>query len=220
MSDLAPPIRARVPNAERSRVTRERLLDATVESLVEVGYAATTTSAVCERAGLSRGAVLHHFPTRADLLVNAVAHLALRRGEEMQVESARRAAAHTPGARSSRRALDSALDFLWAAFSGPLFFAALELWSAARTDRELHRTLYAVERVTGARMAEAWRAIARPDAGQARHFDDLLELSFHLMRGMALQRILRCDDTERRRLYALWKRLVAGSLAQSQRSSP
>jgi hypothetical protein len=68
------------------------------------------------------------------------------------------------------------------------------------------------ERGVGREMAKLWRELAGPEATKAPHFEDLLELSFHIMRGMALQRILRDDDTERRRLFELWKRMVYACL--------
>ena len=69
--------------AERSATTREALLDATISCLVKDGYANTTTARVAERAGVSRGAHLHHFQTRAALVAAAVAHLAQRRKDEL-----------------------------------------------------------------------------------------------------------------------------------------
>src|ERR1700710_802942 len=69
--------------AERSAATRQALLDATLECLVEDGYANTTTARVAERAGVSRGAHLHHFQTRSALVAAAVEHLRVRRAEEL-----------------------------------------------------------------------------------------------------------------------------------------
>src|SRR3954453_17626637 len=77
----APPKRRN--QAQRSAATREALLDATLECLVEDGYANTTTTRVAERAGLSRGAHLHHFQTRDTLLAAAADHLTRRRGEHL-----------------------------------------------------------------------------------------------------------------------------------------
>jgi AcrR family transcriptional regulator len=193
--------RVRRTQEERSAGTRARLLDATVASLYEVGYAATTTTAVCARAGLSRGAQLHHFPTRADLVVHAVGHLAKRRADEVRRDLQPRD--------SGPDRLARALDAVWASFSGPLFYAALELWVASRSDAQLRANLVRFERGVGRAMAELWREFAGPEASRAAHFEDLLELTFHVMRGMALQRILRDDDTERLRLFELWKRLVS-----------
>jgi AcrR family transcriptional regulator len=199
-------VRARRSQEERSAETRARLLDATIDSLVAVGYAQTTTTGVCARAGLSRGAQVHHFPKKHDLVVSAVAHLAARRAEEL-----RRAAAALPAAAGPEERLHALLDLVQEAFSGPLFLAALELWVAARTDAELHRTLVGFERAAGRALAALWRELGGPPA-QPERFDALLALTMHLARGMALQKILRSDDSARSRLFALWRELAAAAL--------
>ncbi|MFI5317736.1 MAG: TetR/AcrR family transcriptional regulator [Myxococcota bacterium] len=204
-----PRVPGRRTQEERSASTRERLLDATIESLVELGYAGTSTTAVCARAGLSRGAQLHHFPTKADLVIGAVARLAKRRAAELLAE--------VPRGGSPDERLASALDAIWASFSGPLFAAALELWVASRADRELRQSLVRFEREVGRAMSRLFGELAGPDSERASDFAALLELTFHVMRGMALQRILRGDDTERRRLFEIWKQLVSESLGRAQR---
>ena len=191
--------------AERSAATRARLLDATVECVSELGYARTTTPEIARRAGLSRGAQLHHFPTKAELVIGAVAHLAKRRAAELSREG--------PSGGDADLRLERALDAIWASFSGPLFSAALELWVAARSDRELREHLVRFERQVGRAMAALFGELAGADAERERDFAAALELTFHVMRGMALQRILRDDDTERRRLFELWKRLVSEYLS-------
>lgn len=198
------PPRTRRTQGERSAETRARLLNATVESLIEVGYARTTTTAVCERAGLSRGAQLHHFPTKSELVIAAVAHLATRRAKEVREEAKRLAVLEDR--------VEAALGLIWISFSGPLFYAALELWVAARTDPELHENLFEFERGVGKAMAQLWQDFAGESPAERSRFDAVLELTFYVMRGMALQKILRDDDTERRRLYEIWKRLVAAAL--------
>ena len=126
----AAPKRERVPQAERRRVTRGKLLDATIESLIDVGYPRTTTVEVGERAGLSRGAQLHHFPSRADLLVAAIEHLADERSKEFEAELRARL-------EKGDEPVDAMVDMLWTMFSGPLYWAVVELMVAARTDPEL-----------------------------------------------------------------------------------
>jgi AcrR family transcriptional regulator len=200
--------RPRRTQEARSAETRARLLDATIASLVEVGYASTTTTAVCERAGVSRGAQVHHFPRKQDLVVAAVAHLAARRAAEL-----RRRAEAVPDASGANR-FDALLDLVTEAFGGPLFDAALELWVAARTDAQLHRSLYQFERVAGRGLASLWREVAGDLANHER-FDALLELTMHMARGMALQKILRSDDTARRRLQGLWREMAGQALRGS-----
>jgi AcrR family transcriptional regulator len=196
--------RARRTQEERSAETRARLLDATVESLIEVGYAHTTTTAVCARAGLSRGAQLHHFHTKSELVIAAVAHLTKRRAREIREEAKRLA--------DLDDRVEAALEMVWRSFSGPLFYAALELWVAARTDPELHENLFRFERGVGKAMGQLWQEFAGESEAKRARFDDVLELTFYVMRGMALQKILKDNDTERRRLYEVWKRLVAEAL--------
>src|SRR5262245_65442642 len=123
--------RVRRTQAERSATTRARLLDATLECRCELGYARTTTPEIARRAGLSRGAQLHHFPTKAELVTSALEHLFARRHREF-----REAFARVP-AGADRYA--AAIDILWTMVSGPTFHAWLELAVASRTDPELRR---------------------------------------------------------------------------------
>src|ERR687898_2129886 len=112
---------ARRTQAERSTATRGALLDAAIDCLVDEGYARTTTSRVAERAGLSRGAHLHHFQTRAALVAAAVEQLAERWLAEL-----RDASAQLP--EGAGRTL-AGLDLLWAHYASSLYQAALDLWT-------------------------------------------------------------------------------------------
>ena len=121
--------------AERSAETRVALLGATVESLVELGYARTSTTEIVRRAGVSRGARVHHYPTKGDLVVAAVEHVFARQ-EQVFVD---RSARCPPTSRPCR-----AVDLLWSIFAGPAYPATLELVVAARTDRDLAVVIQAV----------------------------------------------------------------------------
>src|SRR5512140_2120275 len=92
----------RAPRTQQQRrdETRRALLDAAVESLIEVGFARTTTLEVQRRAKVSRGALLHHFPSKAELLVAAVDHLAQMRARELKILATQLPQA---GARSTAR---------------------------------------------------------------------------------------------------------------------
>jgi AcrR family transcriptional regulator len=191
---------------ERSAETRERLLDATIACLLELGYTGTSTTEVCQRTGLSRGALLHHFPTKQVLVIEAVRRLVARMGIENL--------AHAAGVAPTEDPLDRMFDVIWTNFRQPLFHAVLELWIAARTDPELHASLHSAERERGRGIAVLYESIAGIAAERA-DFADLLQLTLHLMRGMALQRLMRPDDRERERLYALWKKMAKAHLAGS-----
>ena len=191
--------RGRRTQDERTAETRARVLNAAVECLIDEGYAGTTTKRIAERTGVSRGAQQHHFPKRHDLVIQAVTHVANRRLEELRAEAQRLTKAEDR--------VQRLLDLLRQLFAGPLFFASLELWVASRTDDALHEALQAAERELGRTIAELTAEVSQIAASDER-FEDLVALTVHLLRGMAVQRILREDDSERDRHFELWKRIV------------
>lgn len=166
---------------ERSAATRGALLDATIDCLIEFGYAGTTTSRVAERAGVTRGAHMHHYGQKAPLVVAALLRLAERRRRELVARAERELPDHPDPA--------AALDILWSTFSGPLFTAALELWMAARTDPELAAALLPAEREIGRGARQTARELCRV-ADPSPELDRALELAANAMRGIALQQLL------------------------------
>ena len=103
---------------ERTAATRARVLDATIEHLAECGYGRTTTVEVATRAGVSRGALVHHFSTRSDLVLAALEYLCERRLAELEAGMARLTDADDR--------LSAFVDLMWSTFNGPLFAAQLK----------------------------------------------------------------------------------------------
>jgi AcrR family transcriptional regulator len=184
-----------VPQAERRRITRGKLLDATIESLVDLGYARTTTVEVGERTGLSRGTQLHHFPSRADLLVAAIEHLAEERSKEFEVELEARF-------EKGDDAVDAMVDVLWSMFSDPIYWATIELMVAARTDPELLEKLEAFERSLGGRIYAAFKGRT---GQQGREAKASFEMTLYFMRGLAMERIFRQNEAHYAHLVKRWK---------------
>jgi AcrR family transcriptional regulator len=182
----------------RSRVTQQRLLEATVECLVEHGWSGATTTLIAERAGVSRGAQLHHYPTRASLVLAAVAHLAERRGAEIRAE-----AVTLTGDPAER--LDRVLDMLASAFTGPLFVAALEVWVAARTDPELRDALVPLEARVGRDMHRLTVELLGADEGRP-GVREAVQATLDLLRGLGVANLLNDDSHRRAQLLAAWKR--------------
>jgi AcrR family transcriptional regulator len=177
----------RTPQGERTRAMRLRLLEATVECLVELGWSGTTTTVVSRRAGVSRGAQLHHFPSKQALVVAAVEHLAELRREELR--------RHAEGLPDQDR-IRVVLDLLAAQFVSPVFFAALELWVAARTDAGLRELVGPLERRIG-RETHAY-AVELLGIDEARGDNrQLVQATLDLVRGLGLAASL-SDDTRRR----------------------
>jgi AcrR family transcriptional regulator len=197
---------ARTPQQERSRATQQRLLDATVECLVEFGWSGTTTTVVAERAGVSRGAQLHHYPTKTALVLAAVAHLCERRGSEIRAEAAALRDQEAAGR------VDCVVDLFAAAFTGPLFMAALEVWVAARTDPELRRAVVPLEARVGREMHRL--AVELLGADESRPgVRPAVRATLDLLRGLGVANLLGDDAARRERVLAEWKRQLVAQLS-------
>lgn len=123
---IAAPVRR--TQEERSASTRAALIDAAIKQISSHGYAAATTGAIADLAGMTRGAFLHHFGTRADLMAQVVADVFEREMEQyeaiVQARGADSRLAHWP-------------QILWSVLSQPSGMAVLEILQAARSDQEL-----------------------------------------------------------------------------------
>jgi len=195
---------ARTQDARRL-ATRTALLDATIDCLIVYGYPGTTTARIAERAGVSRGAQIHHFHTKAELVAEALQQLAERRAAQLLPRLERLPA----GADRTT----AGLDLLWEAHTDPLFDAALELWVAARTDDELRAQLACVERDITSRLRDAGRPVFDPD-GDIPDLDTWLDLALGTMRGLAMQRSLQPPDRRApaAREWARWRERLAALL--------
>ena len=166
--------------AARRAATRSRLLDATVTCLAELGYARTSTTEIVRRAGVSRGAQVHHFPTKADLVATAVEHVFERRIEEFRAAFVR-----LPDGANKAVA---AIDLLWPMFDGRTFDAWLELAVAARTDPDLRDRLTTVTRRFTQSVGETFRELFPVPAGGGPVHDVAPKFIFALLDGLALHR--------------------------------
>lgn len=182
---------------QRRERTRKVLLDATVESLSELGFSGTTTSEVQKRAGVSRGALLHHFPSKAELLVGAINHLIEMRGREIAER-----AAELP---STGDRIDGAMDLLWGSFSCSLFAVALELRNAARTDPELRAALMPAERIIRDRICAQSRKLFGPEISSRPGFEPALDMTLQLMIGTAMTAVLHDEPDAADELIDRWK---------------
>jgi AcrR family transcriptional regulator len=198
----------RVPQEERTRAMRQRLLEATLQCLVERGWSGTSTTLVSERAGVSRGAQLHHFPTKTDLVIAAVEHIAQVRRDEL----AEAAAALPRGKRRTREVL----ELLGAHFTDDVFSAALELWVAARTDPALHAAVEPLERVTGRethRLTVEMLDVDETEPGAR----ELVQATLDLIRGLGLANTISDDHARRQRVLDRWADVLDDELPRRTR---
>ena len=168
---------------ERGIATRTALLEAAFECLVELGYGATTTTEVARRAGVSRGAQLHHFPTKAGLLTAAIESLFERRNAEF-----RKAFANFDPRVDQ---LDAAIDVLWSMFRSPTYVAWAELWMAARTDPELAAKVVEIGEGFDHQSLETLRELLPDQTGSDPDSQRVaLAFAYSLMNGMALMSLI------------------------------
>jgi AcrR family transcriptional regulator len=179
--------------AERSAATREALLDAAIDCLIHEGYASTTTNAVAVRAGLSRGAHLHHFQTRTALVGAAVEQLAHRWLGELREA--------TRGLPDGPDRTLAGLDLLWAHYASPLYQGAMDLWTDARSDDELREQLIEVEGLLDRETLELAHVLF-PDLTEAPDFEALLALAVATVRGLAVLDILHPGGERNRQQWA------------------
>jgi AcrR family transcriptional regulator len=189
----------REPRQERSRTTRRRLVEAAVDCIAELGWHGTTVAVIAERAGVSRGAAQHHFPTREELVAAAVEHVG-----EVQILVLRERANELPsGPSRTERVVDMLLNL----YVGTLFQAALHLWVAASTDEALRRTLVPLEARVG---REAHRvAVELLDVDESHPgVREMVQATLDLARGLGLANLLTDDTNRRKQIVQQWTRMV------------
>jgi AcrR family transcriptional regulator len=194
---------AREPQQDRSRATRARLLEAAITSLGELGYQASTVAVVAERAGVSRGAAQHHFPTREDLFTAALEHVTHVRAEEL-----RRELAGLPGTRPSTAAV---VDLTFSLFTGPLFRAALSLWVAAAAEPSLREQVVPLEARIGREIHRVVVDLLEVDEGVP-GVRESVQATLDLARGLGLANLLTDDSRRRDRIAAQWARTLEQTL--------
>lgn len=198
----------RGPHAERTATMRQRLIDAAIASLYEVGYAATTTQVVTARAGVSRGAILHHFPTKVDLMV-AVAEYAASH----QNRTIRRRLANTPPGMPIYLALTAAT---WEVTIQPPAVALLEVMMATRSDPALAERLPAViQEFEDRQRSDVWRMAQAAGIRDEAAVEAMIRLHRAAMRGLAIELSLTKNRQQAEasvRLLEHYKRFLTGEL--------
>ncbi|MFI0981188.1 TetR/AcrR family transcriptional regulator [Streptomyces sp. NPDC021093] len=187
------------PKQDRSRATRQRLLEAAVACLAERGWAGSTVSVVAERAGVSRGAAQHHFPTREDLFTAAVEYVAEERSTALRALPGHHVAA----------VVGAMVDL----YTGPLFRAALHLWVAASNEDQLRARVTELEARVG---RETHRmAVELLHADESRPgVREIVQGFLDMARGLGLANLLTDDAVRRDRVVAQWSELLERALGE------
>jgi AcrR family transcriptional regulator len=201
--------------AERSAGTRAEILQATIHSLFTHGYAATTTLLVAKEAEVSRGAMLHHFPTKVDLMLFVVQAVY---DEEIELYRVRLAELDDP---TQRRSMFPRI--VWDVLSRPPGVAVLEILQGSRSDTVLAKKLAPlqakIERDSIARIEELVPGIAsKPSLAMVR-------LVVWAIRGLSIANVLAHKPSEIVQSVELLRELLEGysstaSAAPAQQKKP
>lgn len=193
----------REPQQDRSRATRQRLLEAAIECIAELGWQGSTVAVVAERAGVSRGAAQHHFPTREDLVTSAVEYVSAQR-----LAMLRSQAVDLPVGPDRTRAVMTLIERM---YTSPLFRAAVHVWVAAVADERLRERVAGLEAQVG---RESHRTVlellgveeSRPGVREA------VQATLDLGRGLGLANLLTDDGRRRRRVLDQWATMLSATL--------
>lgn len=171
--------KVRVPNAERSATTRLKLVEATIQCLYELGYHQTSTVVVTKRAKVSRGAMLHHFPSKADLMMAAMDYIRSKRGDAHRK--------HLERYKTEREQFLQLIDVLWEEFQTPTGVARIELMLGSRNDPDLRPRFselnLELERIHKERI---WARAERLGIKDRKKIDAFVQLYAAALRGLAI----------------------------------
>jgi AcrR family transcriptional regulator len=196
----------RAPQQDRGWATRSRLLESAVTCLAELGWSGATVSVVAARAGVSRGATQHYFPTREDLLTAAIDHMA-----DVRLAEILREASRLPGGGDHRTR--DVVRLLVGLYTGPLFRAALQVWAAAAVSPELRELVLPLE----ARLGREGHKVAigllggdesRPGVHEA------VQATLDLARGLGLADTLADDSRRRDRIISQWAAMLDAAIGR------
>lgn len=170
---------SRGPHAERSAAMRKKLIDAAIQCLVEVGYGSTTLQRVTDVAEVSRGAFLHHFPTRAQLMI-AVAEFAA----DEQTRVVREFVGDSFGDKELYQAITAAT---WEAVRRPAAIAFLEILLGSRSDPEIGNEFAQVVRKLATTHEEnVWRVAESIGIKDKEAITTMVHLHQAAMRGLVV----------------------------------
>jgi AcrR family transcriptional regulator len=190
---------ARRSQAERSATMRARLIDAAVVCLDRLGYSATTLATIAEEAGVSRGGMLHQFPSKVDLMLAVVAYAS---GADERAPPPREPEDHA----DMRAFFMSLTDVVWQAQKTPAVMAKLEIMVAARSDKVLAEKLPAIfNEIEQRRVEGMWLRAQELGIRNREAIEAMVSLHMAAMRGLSIELLLTDDPARVERSYALLK---------------
>ena len=204
--ELQQPARRKRTQSERSEDTRKAIFDATINLLYKTGFNKTSTPEIARRAGVSRGALTHHFSSKEDLVIGAVA--------DDLTSVNRRLADFAEAFGSGSGSTDEIVDYLWKTMFDRLFYVTLEYLPEARHNTGFRNGLIPVVQEFHDRLDDIWTALATYRNVDPASVRIVMNATMCLIRGMIAQTVLRpADPTYYENLLTCWKQQVRAYFA-------
>lgn len=174
--------------SERRATTQLRLLEAAIDTIADVGYVNASTTEIARRAGVSRGAQLHHFPTKADLVASALTHSMERRLAEY--------AAIVEQVPPGRERVERAIDELWKSFQTKDCAVWIEVAVAAGRDSDLRPHVAAASELHRKSVEELFARLFPPAPGaeESPFYLGATKFTVALLDGLVVHRMMAYDD--------------------------
>jgi AcrR family transcriptional regulator len=179
-----------------------------VELLHDDGIARTSTASIAKRAGVSRGALTHHFATREDILTAAIADLLTQTTKDLHRFAEKFAA--------NGGSSDEIVDYIWKIMSDRLWFVTMEFLPEARHNAGFKAQLVPVVRAFHAGLDAIWVALANRTGAEPGHVRTIMNATMCLVRGMLSQTILRDEPAYYRNILAFWKSQIQPYFAHNE----
>lgn len=187
---------------DRSREARGKILAATIDVLMQRGYGGLTTKEVAKHAGISNGALMHHYANKAELVVAATA--------EVYEEWSRRGQRIARSAKAMASPVEGFIDVCLSVYFDWPFITALEVIMVARTDEELMARVLPVMEQYRATTNQLWLQVFRKAGLSAAEAKSVLNLTLNIVRGMAVNRLWQKDEKSYRLYLKDWVKIVQG----------
>jgi len=213
-TNVTSPRKTKGRQVRKSQATQMAIIETTIRCLVKYGYHDTTYIRISEESGISRGAMRHHFPSRADVMKATIEHL-----HEKRLAAFRKAAANIPADQSRTKAN---IEALWHHINHPIFMVFIDLGLAARRDPELD-AIFRPAQETFKR--ECYYAALELFPEWLKHRDELrtaIDLALYMMEGMVLDNLPPDGESAGRLLDFLTQELdglLSGGVDPGKRSA-
>ena len=194
---MAEPKKKARKQEERSAETLSRIRKATIDVMYERGFSRTSTPEIAARAGLSRGAMTHHFASKEEILIDAIASMLDEVNEKLF------AFAEDYGSRGG--STDEIVDYIWVFMSDRLFYVTMEYLPETRHNAEFKAKLIPVVKRFHAGLDAIWSALAHRKGVPEDHARLVMNTTMCVVRGMIAQTILRDDQDYFQTMLAFWK---------------